>query len=164
MLGPNWRRGVESGGWWVGGQNSVPNFEPDRLRDRRLSLGLTQDELAVLAGLHPRTVVQYENGHRVPYSTTLAALAKALGAAPIDLTRTSSTASLAQLRINAGLTQQAAAERAQLLRSGYSKIERGEVASVTDAVIARLADTYGVSPEQVRSAHAQSRAHYLASR
>ena len=146
----------------MAGQNAVPNFEPDRLRNLRQRAGLTQEQLAEVAGLPPQTVVQYENGHRAPFASRLAALADALGARPADLTAASNApTTLAQLRINAGLTQQAAAQRAQLVRTRYSAIERGEVAAVDDAVLAAIAAALNTTPRETRTAHAQSRANYL---
>jgi transcriptional regulator with XRE-family HTH domain len=118
----------------------------------------------VWAGLPPQTVVQYENGHRAPYATRLAAIARALGATPSDLTRSSETTTLAELRVNAGFTQLALAQRVQLVRTRYSAIERGEIATVDDAVIASLAAALGTTPRQVRLAHGHARARYLQSR
>lgn len=139
----------------------MPNFEPDRLRALRHAAKLTQEQLAERAGLPPRTIVQYENGHRAPYATRLAALASALGVTPVALTTEDHAATLARLRINAGLTQQAAADRAQLVRTRYSAIERGEIAAVDDTVIASIAAALGVTARQARNAHAQARTHHL---
>ncbi len=146
------------------GQNAVPNFEPGKLRRLRREANLTQEQLAVRAGLPPRTVVQYENGHRAPFANRLAVLARALGVPPAELTAAPVADTLAQLRINVGLTQQAAAERAGLVRSRYSAIERGEVAAVDEDVVARIAGAFGVTAAQVRTAHARARSIYLARR
>ena len=146
------------------GQNAVPNFEPGKLRRLRHEANLTQEQLAVRAGLPPRTVVQYENGHRAPFATRLAELAKALGVPPTELTAAPVADTLARLRVNAGLTQQAAAERAGLVRSRYSAVERGEVATVAEDVMGRIAGAFGVTVAQVRTAHAQARSLYLARR
>jgi transcriptional regulator with XRE-family HTH domain len=145
----------------VVGQNAVPNFEPDRLRALRRAANLTQEQLDERAGLPPRTTVQYENGHRAPYATRLAALADALGVTPVDLTTGDRAATLAQLRVNAGLTQQAAADRAQLVRTRYSAIERGEIATVDDSVIASIAAALGVTARQARNAQTSARAQHL---
>jgi transcriptional regulator with XRE-family HTH domain len=148
----------------VAGKNAVPNFEPTRLRGLRLAASLTQEGLAELAGLPPHTIVQYENGHRAPYATRLAALAAALGVAPSQLTSTEGVETLAQLRINAGLTQQAAANRAGLVRTRYSAIDRGEIATMDDTVAARIAAVFAVTRAQVRTGHALVRASYLVNR
>jgi transcriptional regulator with XRE-family HTH domain len=146
----------------VAGQNAVPNFEPGRLRDLRRAAGLTQEELDDRAGLPPHTVVQYENGHRAPYASRLAALAAALGVTAVDLTTADRAVTLAQLRHNAGLTQSAAAQRAGLVRTRYSAIERGEVATVDADAMTRIAKALGATPSQVRLAHGHSRSHHLA--
>jgi transcriptional regulator with XRE-family HTH domain len=148
----------------VAGQNAVPNFDPSRLRDLRHAAGLTQVELALRAGLPPHTVVQYENGHRSPFASRLAELADALGVSPAQLTSAGGTTTLSQLRINAGLTQRTAADRAGLVRTRYSAIERGEIAAVDDVVMASIAEALGVSVRQARIAHAEARASYLAAK
>jgi transcriptional regulator with XRE-family HTH domain len=50
-----------------------------RLREIRLSAGLTQAALAEKAGLHHMAVVKLEHGSREPAWATLLALAEALG-------------------------------------------------------------------------------------
>jgi transcriptional regulator with XRE-family HTH domain len=140
---------------------AVPNFEPGKLRRLRQEADLTQEQLAQLADLPPKTIVQYENGHRAPYPTRLAALASALGVPAAELTAAPVADTLAQLRINAGLTQQAAADRARLVRTSYSAIERGEVAAVDEDVLARIAAAFGISVAQVRTAHSLARSLYV---
>src|SRR5439155_25689297 len=95
---------------------------------------LTQDQLDRQAGLPPRTIVQYENGHRTPYAHRLRTLAEVLGVSPGDLTANADAETLAQLRTRRGLTQRDAASRAGLVRTRYSAIERGEIASLDDEV------------------------------
>jgi transcriptional regulator with XRE-family HTH domain len=143
------------------GQNAVPNFDPAKLRKLRHDACLTQEQLASRAGLPPNTVVQYENGHRAPFATRLAELARALGVSPTELTAVDAPDTLAQLRIDAGLTQQVTADRARLVRSRYSAIERGEIATVDEHTIARIAAVLGVTAERVRTAHAAARANHL---
>jgi transcriptional regulator with XRE-family HTH domain len=146
----------------VVGQNAVSDFDPDRLRRLRCERHLTQDQLDRQAGLPPRTVVQYENGHRTPYANRLLALAEALAVSPVELTAAAGPQTLAQLRTRLGLTQSEAAEQAGLVRTRYSAVERGETASLTVEVVARIAAALGVTAAQVRSAHARAVAVRLA--
>ncbi len=53
-------------------------FNPSRLRLARLRLGYTLTKLAEVSGVSPRTLTDYENGHRPPTSDTLVKLADAL--------------------------------------------------------------------------------------
>ncbi len=54
------------------------------LRER----GMSQKELAEATNLTPAAVSRYVNGERVPRAITIAALAKALGVKPTDITGT----------------------------------------------------------------------------
>lgn len=53
-------------------------FSPSRLRLARLRLGYTLIKLAEVSGVSPRTLTDYENGHRRPTEDTLIKLADAL--------------------------------------------------------------------------------------
>jgi transcriptional regulator with XRE-family HTH domain len=135
---------------------TAAGFDPDRLRQLRVDAGLTQRELAERTGTDHTTIAKYENGARVPFVERLAALAGALGVAPAELTQ-AGAGTLVELRVAAGLSQLGAAQLAGLVRTRYSGLERGEVATLDADVAARLARTFGVGVEQVRAAHAQSR-------
>ncbi len=50
--------------------------------------GMSQKELAEATNLTPAAVSRYVNGERVPRAITIAALAKALGVKPTDITGT----------------------------------------------------------------------------
>ncbi len=50
-----------------------------RIRERRKSLGLSQDDLAEMAGTNQGQVSRYENGEAIPMADVLRALAKSLG-------------------------------------------------------------------------------------
>jgi transcriptional regulator with XRE-family HTH domain len=140
---------------------TAAGFDPERLRLLRLAAGLTQRELAERTGTDHTTIAKYETRGRVPFVERLAELARALGVEPAQLTR-GGAGTLVELRVAAGLTQSAAAQRAGLVRSRYAMLERGEVASLDPAVAARLARTLRVGVEDVAAAHAQSRAAYQA--
>lgn len=53
----------------------------------RRRMGVTQETLSVMAGLHRGTVNLLELGHRSPRLTTIVALADALGIDPGELLR-----------------------------------------------------------------------------
>ena len=53
-------------------------FSPSRLRLARLRLGYTLTGLAQVSGVSPRTLTDYENGHRAPTADSLVKLAGAL--------------------------------------------------------------------------------------
>ena len=57
------------------------------LRGLRQSRGLTQRELADLAGVSRGSIYRLENGLRGAYPVTVQALARALGVPPAELTR-----------------------------------------------------------------------------
>lgn len=59
----------------------------DKLREARLSAGLSQKELAARIGVVTSTVTQYENGRMSPTLQTLNKLAAALGCTAEELRR-----------------------------------------------------------------------------
>jgi transcriptional regulator with XRE-family HTH domain len=150
----------------VVGQNAVAEFDPDRLRAARAAAGLSQRELAARARVPSTTIAKWEGGFHRPYAGKLADLAAALGVSPTALTRHGGAGprTLAQLRVAAGLTQQAAAAHAGLVRTRYSAIERGETAAVAEDVVAAIAAALAVTEAQVRTAHAHARAAHLEQR
>lgn len=146
------------------GQNAVSDFDGEKLRAARTAAGLSQEELANRINVPRVSIVRWEGGWRRPYASSLAALAAELNVSPAALTTrdVSTSPTLAQLRIAAGLTQQTAAARAHLIRTRYSALERGEIANPSDETINAVAAAFDVTPAQIRTAHAQSRAGHLA--
>lgn len=57
----------------------------DRVREERLVAGLTQEQLAEAAGLHPTFISNLERGYRVPTVVTLVKVARGLGVEPAQL-------------------------------------------------------------------------------
>ena len=57
-----------------------------RLRELRLSKGLTQESLAQKAGIHKSTVYRIEDGKTQPSPTTMTKLSRALETTPERLT------------------------------------------------------------------------------
>lgn len=56
-----------------------------RIRDARLELDISRDELAAGAGLHVRSVLEIELARKNPAFTTIVRLALALGLSPSEL-------------------------------------------------------------------------------
>jgi len=139
-------------------QNAVPDFDPERLRRERTRAGLTQRGLEDKAGLPHGVVAMYENGFRGPGIARLLTLAAALDVDPEDLTFAHGAETLARLRVRTGLTQAEAAAAAGMVRTTYSALERGEHATIAPDVVSRIAAVFGVTVEEVRSAHAHAQA------
>lgn len=57
----------------------------ERVRQVRAEVGLTQEQLAEAAGLHPTFVANVERGYRVPTVPTMLKLAQGLGVEPSRL-------------------------------------------------------------------------------
>lgn len=55
------------------------------LRDIRLSRALSQRDLALKAGVSPKTIVDLEQGRQEPRLRTMRRLAEALGVAPLEI-------------------------------------------------------------------------------
>ena len=150
----------------AGGRQGAPGFDARRLRSAREAAALTQGALAQAADVHINEVVEWEAGRRVPRVDAVAALARALRVSPLDLLDRDDDQDLTlhQLRVVAGLSQQQTAERARLLRTTYSGIERGLTAHLAPNDAAAIARALRVEEDQVRTAHAASRAAYLTRR
>jgi transcriptional regulator with XRE-family HTH domain len=59
--------------------NENPTIKPDRLRQRRLDLKLSQEEVSERAGINQSTISQLERGEQVPTLRSLVSLSKVLG-------------------------------------------------------------------------------------
>ena len=64
-----------------------PMINPSQCRGARALLGITQQQLADLAGISKRTVIEFEGGIRVPLATTSRSLQWALENAGIEFLR-----------------------------------------------------------------------------
>lgn len=49
------------------------------IRKRRLALGWSQRELALRSGVHPNSILAYENGQREPYLSSAILILNAMG-------------------------------------------------------------------------------------
>lgn len=141
------------------GDTAGYEFDPVRLRQLREAAQLSQAELGAAIGTDDTTIAKYETGVRIPNAQRAVRLAGAVNATPEDLLGQPVT--LAQLRITKGLLQRDAASAAGLVRTRYSMLERGEVATLQPDIAERLAAVLGVTVDEIRTAHAQSRARYV---
>lgn len=69
---------------------AAPNFQRAlgaAVKDRRLELGLTQEQLSLRAGLHQRWISNVETGVRNPSYASLRRLADGLGLTTSELIR-----------------------------------------------------------------------------
>ena len=146
-----------------GGRQGAPGFDPQRLRAAREAANLTRGALADAAGVHVSSITEWEAGRQVPRIDKVAALARALSIEPADLLQPveGGALTLERLRVAAGLSQQQTAEAAGMLRNTYSAVERGETAALSYTDTQALARVLSVTPDQLRAAHASSRAAYL---
>lgn len=148
----------------MGGRKGVQGFSAARLREHRTRAGLTQEQLAELVGTRRPNVVAWESGRRVPQADTLAAIASVLGVASLAFTDAGGhLEGLARLRVLAGLTQAQLADAAQIGRSTYSALERGESASLGVERARALARVFKARKAvtriaDVEAAHRESRA------
>ncbi|MBN3508341.1 helix-turn-helix transcriptional regulator [Mycolicibacterium septicum] len=101
-------------------------FEGFRLLQARERLGLTRAELARRLDTGWDVVLQWETGQSRPRPRSVPAIAAAVGVAVPDLcSRRQGAASLAELRIAAGLNQADVAEILGVNRAAVSQWERG---------------------------------------
>lgn len=54
-------------------------FDHDRIKERRQRLGLSQEELAISAGLTREHLIEIEKGRSIPKADMVAKIARALG-------------------------------------------------------------------------------------
>lgn len=133
-------------------RTGVRGFSPATLRRLRTSAGLSQDELADLAGVSAQTLSTWETGRSGPSARVLAAVAAALRVTAADLAPIrDSELVLRDLRSQAGLTQAAAATALGIGSTQASAIERGR-RPVHDELVPALAALYRVPEDLVRQA------------
>jgi transcriptional regulator with XRE-family HTH domain len=68
-------------------EQELASLMGQRVRERRLELGLTQQELADLCGLHRSYIGEIEIGRRNPTLRSIVKLARALQVDVVDLLR-----------------------------------------------------------------------------
>jgi DNA-binding XRE family transcriptional regulator len=61
------------------GGGKLRSFSPERVRQRRLDLSLTQAQLAMKAGTGREYLIEIEKGRKMPKATMIAKIAYALG-------------------------------------------------------------------------------------
>lgn len=135
----------------------VRSFDPAALVRLRKARGLSHDALGERVGRARPNMIAWEKGPAKPSPAKLVGLARALGVQPWELTTAGpETAELADLRGWAGLTQQELADKAAIMRSTYSLLERGGLPLRRD-VAERIAAAIGCDVEIVERAAARTR-------
>lgn len=128
----------------------------DNLRRARKTAGLSQEECAFRAGIHPVNISACERGKATPRIDTLLKLAEVLGVSAVDLrgpVDRKPPQSLAEhfgerLRFHrrrVGLSQEGLARSCALSLDTVHRIENGK-RSPTLRTVVRLADTLGIDP------------------
>lgn len=136
----------------------VKSFDPSALVRLRKERGLSHDALGERVGRARPNVILWEKGPAKPSPAKLVVLARALDVQPWELTTAGpETAELADLRGWAGLTQQELADKAAVMRSTYSLLERGGLPLRRD-VAERIAAAIRCDVEVVERAAARTRA------
>jgi transcriptional regulator with XRE-family HTH domain len=142
-------------------QRGARGFRPDRLRARRLKLGLTQVALAKQIGVNTKLVDRYEAGAITPGGATLQKLSTALQVEPVWLAPLPRNPCLADYRDRLGLTQPALAELLGISSPMVSHTERG---MQYPADVERWAEAYGINRIVWIKAFTTGRTEFFASR
>ncbi len=136
-------------------RESVRGWSAPALRELRQAAGLSQEDLASLAGCAPSAVGTWESGRYGPQPRHAIALAEALGVSIHDLiTFEAADAALRDLRAWAGLTQTEV--RQQLSLRDIGAMERG-TKPVPPEVAPALAQLYGVTVVELQAAAERTR-------
>jgi transcriptional regulator with XRE-family HTH domain len=128
----------------------------ENLRRARKTAGLSQEECAFRAGIHPNNISAYERGVATPRVRTLLKLAEVLGVQAVDLrgpVEREPPQSLAEhfgervrfQRRRVGLSQERLARSAGVCLDTVHRIEKGN-RSPTLRTVVRLADVLGIDP------------------
>lgn len=133
-------------------------FRADRLRAARTAAGLTQEMLAIRAGLSRGTVTHWESGRSAPDPRSALRVGEVLGVAVRDLTAiTSAEAEPADFRAWAGFTRPLVNAATGIPEEALGQIERF-VARPSPAAAAELGALFGVEPATYLSAWERGRA------
>lgn len=132
-------------------------FSPDRLKQARQRVRLTQEDVAVAAGLDPTTISHWETGQTSPGPRQLAAVAQVLGLTPGDfLSSPVANRTLAQLRQQAGLTQGDMAVALGVPATTWGMIERA-ARTIGDHRTDQVAQLLAISTEDLAAAWQRTR-------
>lgn len=135
----------------------VRSFDPQALIRLRKARGLSHDALGARVARARPNMIAWEKGAAKPSPGKLVGLAQALEVEPWELTTVGpDNAELADLRSWAGLTQQELADKAGIMRSTYSLLERGGLPLRSD-VAERIAKALGRDRDEVQRSYARTR-------
>lgn len=132
-------------------------ISPSVVRRAMDARGLTVAKLAARTGVSAVTVRSWLGGRSAPTAVRLAALADVLDIDVRDITGVrADKATLADLRIHAGLTQGQAAVKLGTARSSLSDYELG-ISELPDALLDLMATVYSVPKREVETAWQRTR-------
>lgn len=132
-------------------------FRPDALAELRRQRGLSQGELARLAGVAPGTVNRWESGLATPQVDLLARVANILEIQIEEVVQIPRDERYpGDWRVIRGMTQPVAASKAGIATQVLGSMERGEI-SLSDNVAERVSRVLGISVEELREAYLRVR-------
>ncbi|MDV7136881.1 helix-turn-helix transcriptional regulator [Williamsia muralis] len=132
-------------------------FSPSALTEARTRAGLTQGELARIAGVGRTTLYQWEMGVRSPQVDVLASVARALDISLSELVSVPVDERFpGDWRVLRGLTQPQLGVAAGISTTMVGAIERGE-AELSEQTARALADALSVNETELRAAYRRAR-------
>jgi transcriptional regulator with XRE-family HTH domain len=138
-------------------RSRTAGFSPDRFRQARQRARLTQEDLAIGAGLDATTISHWETGQSSPGPRQLARAALVLGKTIGDFLSTPpNSRTLAQLRQQAGFTQADLARLLDMPTTTWAMIERSARRIQPDKV-ADIAQALDTDPEDLDAAWRRTR-------
>ncbi|WP_438297857.1 helix-turn-helix domain-containing protein [Streptomyces sp. HUAS TT7] len=124
------------------------------MREQRVAVGLSCEQLAISAEVSPETVRRAESGRGHPSARVVAALADALGMPVDELAPQEGPVTLRQLRQRTQQTQRAVADQVGVSSQMVSRVEQGTYGVKEPA---RWAAAYRVPVRQWKAAWAAGR-------
>ena len=130
----------------------MARFRKDRLKEARADAGLSAVQLAGKLAVARQNVSVWESGKASPHPASVRRMAKIFNRPITFFYEVEGPLSLKDLRILAGLTQEAVAERLGITRSAFSGYEIG-IDPLPHRHVSTLAELYGVTARDIEQAH-----------
>jgi transcriptional regulator with XRE-family HTH domain len=141
----------------VGSRSGAHGWLPHALAQARKDAGLSQTDLARQLKISRQMIVRYETeGGAAPAAEKLRRLAQALGTSPSAFIDPRAQG-MAALRARVGLSQQQVVEQmsTDMTLQAYRGAESGRFARLRSADAQALAQVFGVTAQEVQTAHEQ---------
>lgn len=123
-------------------------LDKSKLKQARLTAGLTGSDTALLAGIQRQNYYAIEAGRRPVAFDTYLALVDALGVDPGDLAPTAAAGTLQALRLQRRITRVALADEIGVSYHLIYAVEHGR-RNLTDRLSAQLSAALGVSQDEI---------------